>query len=130
MSAPYDQQVELARVLTDAGLPTSPEVPERVTPPVRYALASSPWIEAGATVGSWRAHFRVVCISARGSNEREMTDLGLMVRDVIRALRGTRFSVVAQAVDEPAEMSTGAGVSLGTVVNVATALSRAEFFEE
>jgi len=130
MSAPYDQQVELAKVLTDAGLPTEVEVPERYTPPVRYALASSPWIESGQTLGSWRVHFRVVCVVAPGSNEREMTDLGLMVRDVIRALRGTRFAVAAQAVDEPGEVATGAGTTLGAAVNIVTALSRAEFFEE
>jgi hypothetical protein len=130
VSAPYDQQVELARVLTDAGLPTKVEVPERYTPPARYVLASSPWIESGQTLGSWRAHFRVVCVVAPGSNEREMTDLGSMVRDVVRALRGTRFAVAAQAVDEPGEMSTGAGTTLGAAVNIVTALSRAEFFEE
>ncbi|MFJ2297385.1 hypothetical protein [Oerskovia paurometabola] len=130
MSAPYEQQKALAALLTDAGLPTEPEVPERYTPPVRYALASSPWLESGQTVGSWRAHFRVVCVTGRGTNEVQMTELGAMVRAVIRALAGSRFVISAQAVDQPAEIGTGAGVSLGAAVNIVTAISRAEFLEE
>ncbi len=130
MSAPYDQQKELAAVLTAAGLPTASEVPERLDPPSRYVLAASPWIESGQTVGSWRTHFRVVCVSSAGENEAQMHELGAMVREVIRALGRTRFAVAAQAVDEPAEMATGAGTSLGAAVNVVTTISRAEFLEE
>lgn len=125
MSAPYAQQVELADLLTAAGLRAKPEVPRRYTPPVRYVLAASPWLEAGQTVGAWRAQFLVVCVAAPGENTRQMTDLGDMVREVIIALRGSRFSAVS--VDQPGEISTGAGTSLGAAVNVATALSRAEF---
>lgn len=130
MTAPWDQQTALAAILTDAGLPTSAEVPARFTPPARYVLASGPWLAGGQKYGSWRARFRVVCVTATGTNARQMDELGGMVRAVVLALRGTRFTVEAEAVDEPSEIATGSGVSLGAVINVSVALSRAEFEEE
>lgn len=130
MTAPWDQQKELAALLTAAGHPTDPEVPEKFTPPYRYALASDPWISSGPAFGSWRARFRVVCVVEPGENDKEMSDLGPMVRGVIRALKGTRFTVDADAVGEPSDIATGSGVSLGAAVNISTAISRAEFEEE
>lgn len=127
MSAPYDQQVALAELLTAAALPTSAEVPEKKTPPFRYVLTGSPWITSGQTLGSYRANFRVVCVTGKGTNETQMTELGDMVRAVMRALKGSRFVVAADAVDEPAVMTSGTSTSLGAAVNISTALSRAEF---
>ncbi|MFI6428470.1 hypothetical protein [Promicromonospora sp. NPDC050880] len=129
MSAPYDQQKALADLLTAAGLPTTAQVPEVRTPPFRYVLTGGPWITSGQTLGQWRAHFRVVCVARKGTNETQMSELGDMVRAVIRAVKGSRFAVTADAVDEPAVMTTGGTTTLGAVVNITTALSRAEFEE-
>lgn len=130
MTAPWTQQVELADLLTSKELLTTSQVPEKVTPPFRYVLTSDPWIASGPTLGSWRVRFRVVCVTAPGSNEKQMTDLSDMVRAVVRALKGSRFKVDGDAVDEPAVMATGSGASLGAAVNVSTVISRAEFEEE
>jgi len=130
MSAPWDQQKALADLLTDAGLVTSPQVPEVKTTPLRYVLTSDPWIASGQTLGSWRARFRVVCVTGKGTNAAQMTELGDMVRAVIRELKGSRFVVEAAAVDEPAVMTTPTGQTLGAAINISTALSRAEFEEE
>jgi hypothetical protein len=130
VSAPWDQQQELADLLTEKGLTTSPQVPEVKTPPFRYVLTGDPWISSGQTVGSWRVSFRVVCVTKKGTNAAQMTELGDMVRAVIRALKGSRFVVAADAVDEPAVMSTATGSTLGAAINISTGLSRAEFEEE
>lgn len=130
MSAPWDQQEALAALLTAAGLPTSPEVPEVKTPPFRYVLASDPWISSGQSLGSWQVHYRVVCVTQKGTNVVQMTELADMVRAVILALKGTPFKVDADAVDAPAAMTTSAGVTLGAAVNITAGLGRAAFEEE
>lgn len=130
MSAPWDQQEALAALLTAAGIPTSPQVPEVKTPPLQYVLTADPWIASGQSIGSWRVRFRVVCVTQKGTNAKQMTELGDMVRAVIRALKGSRFAVEADAVDEPAVMSTATGNTLGAAINISTGLSRAEFEEE
>lgn len=127
MTAPWDQQQALADLLTAAGLPTASEVPARITPPTRYLLAADPWLQAGQTVGSWLARFRVVCVAAPGTNEVQAAALADMVRPVVLALRGTRFSVEGAIVEQPSQMATGSGTSLGVSVVVATSISRAEF---
>jgi len=127
MSAPYNQQVELAALLTAAALPTDPEVASRYTPPYRYILGADPWLAAGQTTGQWVGRFRVVCVTAPGTTDVQAAQLANMTRAVILALRGTRFAVQGVAVTQPSEMATGSGTSLGASVNVATPISRAEF---
>lgn len=127
MTAPWDQQQALADFLTAAGLPTEPEAPTRYTPPVRYVLPSGPWISSGSTLGSWRVRFLVVCVVPKGDNAVQMAALGDMVRKVIVALKGSDFTVDADGVDQPAEMSEG---RLGAAINISTGISRATFEEE
>jgi len=129
MTAPWDQQQALADLLTSLELPTLPEVPTRYTPPVRYVLPSDPWISSGQGIGAWRAHFRVVCVVPPGDSAVQMTQLGDMIRAVVLALKGSRFVVEADAVDQPSDVATGSGVGLGTAINISTGLSRAEFEE-
>lgn len=127
MTAPWDQQVALAALLTNRGQPTAPEAPSRYTPPVRYVLPSGPWIASGQGIGSWRARFLVVCVVPKGDSSVQLTALGDMVRGVILALKGSDFTVDADAVDQPAEMSEG---RLGAAINISTPISRAQFEEE
>lgn len=127
MTAPWDQQVALAALLTERGHPTLPEAPTKYTPPVRYVLPSGPWIASGQTLGSWRARLLVACVVPKGDSSVQMDQLGAMVRGVILALKGSDFTVDAEAVDQPAEMSEG---RLGAAVNISTGISRAQFEEE
>lgn len=127
MSVIWDTQKQLAQVLTAAGLPTDPEVPTRATGAYRYVIQGSPWIAAGQTLGSRLLRLRVICVADKGTPEVQIAQLGDMALEVLLALEGqTTFRIDAGAVEEPAEMAAGNGVTLGTAVNIFCSLSRAQ----
>lgn len=128
MSALYDRINELATLLTNAGLKTSPEVPEKATAPYRYVIAAEPWAQPGQTFGEWSVNLRVICKAAPGTNVVMANQAAELARDVVVAIEDNgagRFT--ADAVEGPAEMALNGQPVLGVSVTVSTRISRAEF---
>lgn len=124
----FDRIEQLADLLTDQGLKTAPEVPEKATPPNRYVIAGEPWAEPGTTFGSWEVNLRVICKAARGTNvvmARNAAQMGAEVAAALEDAGNGRFLVVG--IEGPAQMDNNGQPVLGVAVNVTTRLSAAEF---
>jgi len=124
VNAVWEAQKGLADALTGVGLPTSPEVPERATPPFRYVLLGG--VAFGAQVGSWLVSLNVLCVTRPGTNAVMAEAVTDMVVDVVNAVPDLDgYELASDTVEQPAEFKINGATTLAASVSVTARLSRA-----
>ena len=128
MSAIRDAVNTLASALTAAGLPTSPEVPEKAAAPFRYIVQRE--VTAGQTFGSFLLALSVVCVARPGSNATmadAVTDMGLKTLAVVNTLAD--YQPGSPVLGEPSLFELNGQPTLALAVGVNVRLSRAQMEE-
>lgn len=125
MNAVWAAQKGLADALTAAGLSTSPEVPEKATPPFRYVLLGS--VAFGPQTGSWLVSMDVLCVARPGTNAVMAEAVTDMVVEVINAVPDfDGYELSSDTVEQPASFSVNGKSTLAAAVTVTARLSRAQ----
>lgn len=85
--------------LIDIGVQTFEYLPARITPPMAFLVAGSPWIEDGATFGGFTVRYQVTLVVGQASNEVATANLDALTARAIVALDNAGLPL--ERADEP-----------------------------
>lgn len=109
---------EITTRLTEAGFSVLPFLPERIAPPVAIIAAGSPYLESGATYGTFETRFTVILVCATGTNETTTNALDDLLTAAIVSLDGAGWGI--ERADQPTMLSHGNASYLTTNIDIVT----------